>query len=114
MTVAFDIADELNALKTEVLSLRADYARLASAAQTAGRRQYGLAKDEVAASIEAIKDKITKKAGDAGETISEDIDELRRLVESYASQTQKVVAAHPLSLLAGAAAIAFLLGRVSR
>jgi len=42
MTVAFDIADELNALKTEVLSLRADYARLASAAQTAGRRQYGL------------------------------------------------------------------------
>lgn len=114
MTVAFNVDDELKSLKSEVASLRADYARMASAAQTAGRRQYNLAKDEVAASIEAIKDRISRKAGDAGETISEDIDELRRLMETYAGQTQKVVAAHPLSVIAGAAVVAFLLGRVTR
>ena len=114
MSAAFDITDELSALKKDVASLRADYAQLASDAQTAGRRQYGLAKDEIGAAFEAIKDRLSKKAGDAGETISDDIEELRRVMETYASQTQKAVAAHPLSLIACAAAIAFLLGRVTR
>jgi len=114
MTVGHDIADDLKALKTEVDSLRADYARLTSAARIAGRRHYSLAKDEVETAIEAIKDRISKKAGDAGEAISDDIEELRALMETYAGQTQKAIAAHPLTIIAGAAAVAFLLGRVTR
>ena len=114
MTVPFDIADELSSLKTQISSLQADYVRLTSDAQTAGRRQYGLARDEVVTRFDAIKQRISTKAGDAGEAISEDFEELRRLMETYAGQTQRTVAAHPLSIMAGAAVIAFALGRMTR
>ena len=76
--------------------------------------QLGLVKEEVVAAIEVIKNRISKQAGDAGETISHDVEELRRLVENYSSQTQKAVSTHPLTALLGAAAIGFLLGRIAR
>ena len=114
MTASDNLADELKSLKKEVASLREDYVRLTGQAHTAGRRQYGLAKDEIVAAIEAIKERISQQAGEAGETISEDVEELRRLIETYTNQTQKAVAAHPLSVLGGALAVGFLLGRVTR
>jgi methyl-accepting chemotaxis protein len=94
--------------------MRDAYDRVKANAQTVRRRQLGLATNEVAAAIEATKGRISKQAGGASETVAEDLEELRRLVEVNARQAQETVATHPLSALAGAVAIGFMLGRMTR
>lgn len=114
MAASHDFGEDIEALRAEVASLREDYARLRSKAQAAGRKRYDLAKDEISAAIETLKERVVKEAGGAGETIAEDVEDLRDLVDSYAEEAHKTVANHPLSSLIGAVVVGFVLGRLSR
>ena len=114
MTHPKDFSTDIETLRAELAALRADWARVAGKAEDIGRRQYGVAKDEISAAIEALKERIAKEAGDAGEAIGKDVDELGVLVDAYAAKAQKTVTANPLYSLLGAVAIGFLLGRIAR
>jgi ElaB/YqjD/DUF883 family membrane-anchored ribosome-binding protein len=108
---------ELDSLRKEIAGLRQDYARLKSRAKATkadGTERMGAIRDDLVDTIEAIKDKVASGTGAAAEEIAEHLDELRDVVNEYSEKTEKTVAAHPLTAVAGALAIGWLIGRLGR
>ncbi len=114
MADAGDFSKDVEALRDELAALRADWARVAGKAEALGRRQGGDAKDQISAGLDALRARIAKEAGDAGEAIGKEVDELGVLIDAYATEARKAVAARPLYTLLGAVAIGFVLGRITR
>lgn len=111
------IQKEIAALKKEIAALRAEYARTGrktAAAASNGAETLGAIKDDIVERVADIKDTLAEGAGDMAEDIVEQLDELRAMVNDYSGQAEKAVAAHPLATVAGAVAIGFLIGRLSR
>ena len=111
------IQKELDELRKEIAGLRQDYARLKSrvkATKADGVHRAGAIRDELADTIEAIKEKVASGTDAAADEIAEELAELRAVVGDYSDQAEKTVAAHPLASLAGALAVGFLIGRLGR
>src|SRR3990167_6027991 len=111
------IQKELDELRKEIAGLRQDYARLKSrvkATRADGARGASAVRDELADTIEAIKEKVASGTDAAADEIAEELAELRAVVGDYSNEAEKTVAAHPLASLAGALAIGFLIGRLGR
>jgi flagellar motility protein MotE (MotC chaperone) len=111
------VQKELDQLRKEIAGLRQDYARLkgrVKATKADGVRRAGGIREELADTIEAIKEKVASGTDAAADEIAEELAELRAVVGDYSDQAEKTVAAHPLASLAGALAIGFLIGRLGR
>ena len=111
------IQKELDELRKEIAGLRQDYARLKSrvkATKADGVHRASAVRDELADTIEAIKEKVASGTDAAADEIAEELAELRAVVGDYSDQAEKTVAAHPLASLAGALAVGFLIGRLGR
>jgi ElaB/YqjD/DUF883 family membrane-anchored ribosome-binding protein len=111
------VQKELDQLRKEIAGLRQDYARLKGRVKSTkadGVRRASGIRDELADTIEAIKEKVASGTDAAADEIAEELAELRAVVDEYSDQAEKTVAAHPLASLAGALAIGFLIGRLGR
>jgi len=117
MASSRSIQKELDSLRKEIAGLRRDYARLkgrASATKADATDRFGAIREELADTIDAIKDRISEGTGTAAEEIGAQLNDLRDTVNEYSDKTEKTVAAHPFATLAGAVAIGYLLGRFGR
>lgn len=117
MATPRSVQKELESLRKEIAGLRKDYARAkgrAKATASEGAERFGAIREELADTIEAIKDKVASGTGFAADEISEQLNELRDVVNDYSERTEKTVAAHPLAAVAAAVAIGFLIGRLGR
>ena len=111
------VQKEIAALKKEIAALRAEYARTGrktAAAASNGAEALGAIKDDIVERVGDIKDTLAEGASDMADNIVEQLDELRAMVNEYTGSAEKAVTAHPLATVAGAVAIGFLIGRMSR
>jgi hypothetical protein len=111
------VQKELDELRKEMAGLRQDYARLkgrVKATKADGVQRASAIRDELANTIEAIKEKVASGTDAAADEIAEELAELRAVVGDYSDQAEKTVASHPLASLAGALAIGYLIGRLGR
>ena len=111
------VQKEIAALKKEIAQLRAEYARTGrktAAGASNGAETLGAIKDDIVERVGDLKDTLTEGASDMAEDFVEQLDELRAMVSDYTGQAEKAVTAHPLATVAGAVAIGFLIGRMSR
>jgi ElaB/YqjD/DUF883 family membrane-anchored ribosome-binding protein len=117
MATPRSVQKELDSLRKEIAGLRKDYSRVKGRAKVSaaeGAERLGAIREEVIDTIEAIKDKVASGTGAAADEIAEHLNELRDVVGEYSDRTEKTVAAHPIASLAGAIAIGYLIGRLSR
>ena len=114
MTMARDINDELNHLKSEVASLRGAVSRLRQEAEPGLLKKAESAKDEIVGMASAIKDRISSEVGDVSRCMTGDIDALKSSVDAYAEKAQTTLRSHPLAVVAGAIVVGFVLGRFQR
>jgi ElaB/YqjD/DUF883 family membrane-anchored ribosome-binding protein len=112
---------EIDALKKEIATLRASQARVrrkagsaAEAAVEEGVDRLGALRDDIAERVGGIKDSIAGGASDVVDEIAEQLEELRATINSYSDQAEKTVTAHPFAAIAGAVAIGYLIGRLTR
>ena len=108
---------EIEALKKEIASLRASQSRWKRKAETVavdGGDLLGTIRDDIAEKVTNIKNTISGGAGDAADEITEQLEELRETINGYSEQAEKTVAAHPLVAVAGAVAIGWLIGRMTK
>lgn len=117
MASSSGLQKELKSLREEIAGLRQEQERLrarvnASKADAADR--FGSVRDELAGTVEAIKRKLAEGADEAVGEVSDQLNELRELVNEYSDKTEKTVATHPYATLAGAVALGYLIGRLGR
>lgn len=117
MTTSRSVQRELESLRKELTGLRREYSRLNGTAKAAGADSMaGLSaiRDNLAETIEAIKENVSEGAGAATEEITSQLNDLRDVVGDYSDKTEKTLSAHPLATLAGAIAVGILIGRLGR
>jgi ElaB/YqjD/DUF883 family membrane-anchored ribosome-binding protein len=110
------VSKEFEAMKKEIAELRAAHEAKASEADGAGADHLANLKAEIEQALTLIRKKIESVGvgGDVGEDLNADFHELREVVADYFAVAEKTVAAHPLAALAGAVAVGFALGRLTR
>jgi|SRR6185295_18418484 len=111
------VQKEIAALKKEIAQLRAEYARTGRKTATAasnGAEAIGAIKDDIIERVGDLKDTLADGASNMADDLVEQLDELRAMVSDYTGQAEKAVTAHPLATVAGAVAIGFLIGRMTR
>jgi hypothetical protein len=112
------VSKEFEAMKREIAELRAAHEAKASEADGAGADHLANLKAEIEQALTLIRKKIESVGVGVGGEVSEDINadfqELREVVADYFAVAEKTVAAHPLAALAGAVAVGFALGRLTR
>ena len=117
MATSRSVQKEIESLRQEIADLRKDYARLkgrAKATANDGLERAGAIREELAATIDAIKERVADGTGAAADEISAQLEELCGVANEYTEKTERTVAAHPLATLAGAIAVGYLIGRLGR
>jgi ElaB/YqjD/DUF883 family membrane-anchored ribosome-binding protein len=117
MPTSRSIQRELDSLKKEIAGLRAEGKRVkkqAAAVASNGASTLDAIKDEIADKVSEIKDTLASGASGAADEISEQLEELREKVSEYSGQAEDKVKAHPFVAVAGALAVGWLIGRLTR
>ena len=108
---------EIAALKKEISALRNEYVRTGrktAAAAVNGAERLGAIKDDIADRVSGLRETLTGGAGEVADDVMEQLEELREMVGEYTEQAGNTVKNHPIATVAGAVAIGYLIGRMSR
>jgi len=110
------VSKEFDAMKKEIADLRAAHLERVAKSRTADDDAEHLTaiKEEIGEALALIKKKIEMAGSEVGDDVAAEFQELREVVADYFSAAEKTVAAHPLAALAGAVAVGFALGRLTR
>jgi ElaB/YqjD/DUF883 family membrane-anchored ribosome-binding protein len=114
MAKSRDVEKEIDALRRDLRALKNDYAALKGKSAGVAAERIGTIKDEVSAALDGIKAKIADGTDNVAGEIGEQIEDLKSIFEDYSAETEKTIASHPLAAVAGAIAIGFLVGRITR
>jgi ElaB/YqjD/DUF883 family membrane-anchored ribosome-binding protein len=117
MATSRSMQRELDALKKEIAGLRAEGKRIkkqAGAVASNGANSFGAIKEELVDKVSEIKDTLASGASGAMDEITEQLDDLRERVSEYSEQAEDTVKAHPFVAVAGALAVGWLIGRLTR